>query len=397
MKKFLFFFHCIILSISLSILSFAVSNEYNFSNSWNKIIFNLSSITTSSDTYNSILEEAPFITLYDNDNYFTLGFTDTTSFSGIEYSGSRSDFFIVDIPVNLRITNEDTLTWSLYFFSRSNLSGYNITTRGVTSTGSVVDFDTTLTEFDSGELNSLNVSSGAVGTIYSAEKVVNIDSYFNHNSTTITIERIQVVIENVQAFGVNGISSFILGAMGSDELVSIPSDVYQVLLDISNKVGLTNSRVLAMLTELRSMAGVLNDIFATSADTNNAIYGLIEQLDSVISSLGNSASVSQQINNYISMPSEQQQAVTEQLTELVSAAKEELAEIKEIISSVTPPTYTDIQDSQSDGISEVHEVLESEDLTLITDSVFSIPTLETMFLIVFALATISFILFGKKA
>lgn len=59
-------------------------------------------------------------------------------------------------------------------------------------------------------------------------------------------------------------------------------------------------------------------------------------------------------------PSSEQQAVTEQLTQLVEEAKEELEEIKEVLTSVPAPTYTDIVSSNTEGIDSSIGILSDE-------------------------------------
>lgn len=402
MKKILFNIFLVSLLLITSISALAVSNVYTFSADWNKIVFDLATMSNSTSDVDPSIVIAPGLSYKLSDSDDMISFGSDLLFVGSEYSGKSDSSFLVDIPVNLRITNEDTLTWSMWLLINTTLSDASVSAFGITPEGTYVTIDVSAQSYDFARLQtySLNSFGGveSIETVYSGNTVQNLVLSYDNNATQ-TLERIQLVISTSAK-----IDSFVVGALGSQNLVSVPSDVYQLLLDISNKTGLTNSRILSMLTEIRniystlqSMQGTQSDMYGVSAEISNQIDGLIEQLQDVISSLGNSADISTQINNYLTQPSAEQIAITEELTQLVSDAKNELSEIKQVLSTVVVPTVDNIINSNPNGYDSAIGVLSNDDTSTIMDSVFSSDILVNALVMVISIATLGFILYGKKA
>lgn len=376
MKKYLFIFFLVLLSLSLSLSSFALGNTYVFSDVWNAAVFTNSIVLTDSDQSGELIS-AGILSLTQDSSSFEIGFDDSLDFKGIQYSGDRKSSFDVQVPINLIVTDNQTLFCDFYFLSTQTLNSFNLSLTGLSATSNV-SIPVTLTEYSSGLLNSptYSIYGGVSGytEIYNANSVYKISISYNPSNTI----NIQSLVFNITlSSSVSGVSSFVLGAFGSTDLVSLPEGVEDYLADISNKAGLTNSRILALINEIRSLQ---------------------TKIDTIVSSIGSSSSTTNNYYNQILNPSDDNSDTLAQLEEDLTAAKEELAEIKEVISSVPVPSSDDLFNTSTISDSEefITNAFDDPDVQLTFSSLFSIPIFLQLLLAVGALATISYVLYGKR-
>lgn len=374
MKKFLFILFLVLLSLSLSLFSLALGNEYTFSDAWNTVVFSQGQILTGSSSIQSGYISAQVISVNDGVNTFELGLDDSYSFKGSQYSGSRQSVFDLSLPVNISISNEQELRWNLYFLS-SDVSDLTFNVSGVGS-GSSTPINVTLKEYESGSLYNLVYSSlgGVTGSteVYSASTLYCLSLQYQPGSGSKYFETI-----NISISGSTAIASWVLGAMGTTDLVSLPSDVVEMIKDISNNTGLTNSRISALLTDLRTVTSQLNDI---------------------ISSMSDSSSGSQGYYQAVLVPSVEIQEITQELTDQVSDIKQEVTEMKDVLSSVKLPSNDDVFTQNQEAEDITMDVLTSDpEVNNFFKELLNNSIVSYILIAVFGCALIGYILFGKKA
>lgn len=375
MRKYLFIITLLALLLSLSVSSLAISNEYTFSNMWNRSVFAKSYIIANNTNYLSDVTTASMLKFSNGVDETSIGYQDSVYFSGISYENERASSFDISIPMGIHLNEYNTLDYCMYLLLPGDYSEVIINSIAVLSNGSTLNITTSLTEYDSGGLYSQIPNSfggiESVNTVYSAEDVYVLDLYLDPSSN-IDIDYLTISMSLSSSAG-----SFVLGAFGSTEVVSLPDYVDSYLATLSNRINLTNNRILTLINELRT--------------TNSKI-------DDVLSAISSSSAGTTVLTQFLQTPSAEQSEVTENLEKLVEEAKKELEEIKEVISSVSAPTADDLIAANTDGVDAALGIIDNEQTQQVFSSIFEklnfLPGLITAIL---AIATVGYVLFGKKA
>lgn len=373
MRKYLFIITFMALLLSLSFNCLAVTNRYTFSDVWNSSVFSKSYILTSSSNSPGKLVSAPLLDIYQGNNVTSYGYNDTVSFSGIEYDGNSSNSFDISIPFGIYLNEYNYMDYYLYLLSSE--SDISLTATAITSTGKSVSITPTITDYTRGTLKGYTMNSfggiDSVNDIYSSSAAHQIRLYLDP-SDNITIDYINISI----VFN-SSIDSFVLGAVGSTDIVSLPDNVENFLSTLSNRINLTNNRILQLINELKL--------------TNSKI-------DEVLSALSSASAGTTVLTQFLQTPTQDQTAVTENLEQLVEEAKQELEEIKEVISSVTAPTSDDLISVNTDGVDSALGIISDDQTQQVFSSIFDkLYFLPGLILSVLAIATLGYVLFGKKA
>ena len=380
MKKFLFIFFTVALSLSLSLSSLALGNEYTFSDAWNSVVFSNVNVYNGTDTVPADFVSSGILSASNTNGSLTFGNNDGLSFKGSLYSGSRASTFTVSIPCNITVNSQQTLTWNLWFITSANVVSSDFSSYGVNSS-STFSLPISVACYNETDLINLvyNSSGGISGKteVYNGESAYCVTINYSPTSGTSVFESITLSFSVQTGGGVSGLTSFVVGSLGSTLPVSLPSDVIATLKDISKDTTLFNSRILTLINEIRSLQS---------------------QVDSIVSSLGSNSLTTNNYYQQILNPSDDQEATLSELEELLTSAKEELAEAKEIINSVQAPTSDDLAAVNTDGSISALNVIESEQTQEIFSSIFSkLDFLTGLILTVLAIATLGYVLYGKKA
>lgn len=375
MKKFLFILFLVLLSLSLSFNTFALGNSYVFSDLWNSLVFSEAKILRN----NTTTVEGDLISsdglVFTAGDVIDLGITGT-HFKGVKYGYSAgSTSLTVSLPVNISVANEQNLSWQLFFVTPDlwdtdtvQISAYGIHGNTTYPISTSVRFGTNLKLY-SPVYNSTGGVSGST-TVFSGNSCAMIDLSYTIATGTAIFDTIDITFNNLSS------SSFVLGALGSLDTVSLPSDVVSMIKDISNNTNLTNSRLLSLINEIREMQTTLEDL---------------------LGSIGSNSSTTNNYYNQILNPSEDHSNTIAKLEQDLASAKEELFEIQEVINSVPSPTYDDLASANSDGISSSLSIIQSDVSQELFTSIFSkLDFLTGMILSVLAIATLGYVLFGKK-
>lgn len=378
MKKFLFIIFIVALSLSLSLNSLALGNEYTFSDAWNSVVFSNVNVYNGTDTVPAGFISAGILSATNSNGSISFGYDDGLSFKGAEYSGSRASTFTVSIPCNISVSNEQTLTWNLWFLTSSDLFSADFSAYAINDSTSV-SLPVTAVKYDETLLTNLvyNSSGGISGTsdVYTGNSAYCLTIKHQPSSGSTVIK--SLALSFTLSTSVGGVTSFVVGALGSTTPVSLPSDVVETLKDISNDTGLTSSRLLTLINEIRSLQ---------------------TKIDTIVFSLGSNSSTINNYYNQILNPSEEQEVTLSELEDLLNEAKQELAEAKEVINSVQAPTSEDLSAVNSLGTTQALYVIESEQTQEIFSFIFSkLEFLTGLILTILAIATLGYVLFGKKA
>ena len=369
MKKLICLILTLVLLLSLSFSAFAVGNSYSFTSSWFKALFENSLILNNS-TSKSYTVSGGVIAI--DDLVYNADYNHHSNAVWLTSSVLPGTLSLT-IPLNVTLYRSVEYL-DLEFFTTSS-SAVNITNSTVRVGSS--DLSTTITTTDFSDISFGNITHGLgspVGTynpiVSGSGQKINIQYFKNLSSSEQVIESITLT------FNVASSGQFSLGVPCVNTMVTLPDSFYDAIYSIK------------IFEYLR-----YNQI----EELNNYILDIQTQLTDLIEALQNSSGSTENYYNTIINPSEDQQAVLDQLQTELEQAKEDLAEVQEILLTAQAPTSEDLSSVNADGTDYSLSVLESSTLSdLTSDILSSFPILVPILLSVLSLATLGYILFGKR-
>ncbi len=147
---------------------------------------------------------------------------------------------------------------------------------------------------------------------------------------------------------------------------------------------------------LSEIATELLNVYSSSQSNYNQLLTLTRTLNRIESLLGEDSAAVNQYYQTIVQPSQEQIIKQEELAQKVEEAKEQLAEIQSIIEKEPTVSYDDVESVTSQADLSIDEALKNEDTKKFFELLFNNSLISTMLISVIALATVGYILFGKK-
>lgn len=389
----------VILSLLLSSSAFALGNDFTFSNDWYLAVVENSSYLLyppSGSAISSVVRndssswsDDGFV-LFDGNVVGAEGSLDT-----IPNTASPFVYFYKDIsniermtfnsPLSVTVRNGQTLNINLLLLLTSNYS-YDVVNgtevRFTLSNGSVVTGVKSQKVSASASIGSIELDYSGKYTgfdkEYSGTGNMIMASWTNNTGEDVVVSYIttkwtsQYIDRNFTSniyygfFCESGGKSVVLPSYVEDNFSMISSS----LINIDNDFDEALSELASIKAELIALADKLNQ----SGSTTNNYYQTITQA------------------------TEEQIVKQEQLDELVATARSELEEMKEVIQSVTVPTASDVSSATTSQATQlsIDDALGNQDLNQIFSTLFQNSTISTMLLMVVSIATVGYVLFGKR-
>ena len=152
-----------------------------------------------------------------------------------------------------------------------------------------------------------------------------------------------------------------------------------------------------------NLNGILNELKNQSTQLNDALYQLALlnlKIQELIDEQGNSSSVTNNYYETVTVPSSSDEERQAYIEELITKAEEKVEELNASIDKVdstfneiTTSTITNVDTSIKQSIDEY---LTDSSFTALMEGIFSLDLVMTLLLGAFALATVGYILFGKR-
>lgn len=383
----------VILSLLLSSSALALGNDFTFSSQWFKSVvdsslFECQNKSGSYDyyyvnqTFNNVDSyfcntSSGFIGSFDNPSsyvfyyhYSSNGYTDIRYFD---------DSINITSPLGLTVRRGQTINLqSMLFVQDSNIDLKNVSVRFNLSNGTtIVNVPAKLSK-DSCDLGTITLNSNGVPTNFTT-KYSGYGHFFDISWTNLTDEDVYIKSVRLHFDTDYTIYNFRYGffAEGSRSEVVLPSYVEDNLSMISSELISVNDNLEEALDELEAIKSELLSIaekLNQSGGTTNNYYQTITQA------------------------TEEQVVKQEQLDELVATARSELEEMKETLNTVTVPTASDVASATTSQATKVSidDALGNQDLNKIFSTLFQNSTITTMLLMVVSIATVGYVLFGKR-
>ena len=392
MKKYRIICIALLLSLLLSPLSFALGNDFTFSGEWfTSVLLNTTveyfregeyfyyKVKDWNNGYTDSLFckvfDSGFIGSYDNPSQY------------IYYDGlsERIDDQLNFIsPLNVIVRKGQTFNiQSMMIAPNSYVPDLSKKTvvRFNFSDGSVLMNVPTQILYTYASIGTVSLNSSGVVTGFDSEITgkanIFMTSWTNNTDSDVLLTSITYFISATSS---EPIRNFRFGyfADGAKESVVLPGYVEDNLSMISSN-----------LIDI-------NDDFDDALDELSQIK---IELASIVEKLNQSGSTTNNYYQTITQATEEQIVKQEQLDELVATARSELEEMKEVIQTVTVPSASDVSSattSQATQIS-IDDSLSNATINNVLGKLFENTTLVTMMLSCISIATVGYILYGKRS
>lgn len=346
---------CCLLSVSV----FAVSNYYTFSGLWwASCLNNISGISGSKVIDGVSLDNSEFLSI----NGVTV---DTTS-NGQDTTNDFIYFQLnidndVELSIPLDIYLQPREYFSLCFYVSTNSPIDNLVVSDNTNTTYNVD----VKPLDSFALMS-NIGGSNIANSFNYEVLIS----FNNSTTTKNISFLTLNFDTDSTKFL-----FAVQALNIANIV-LPDSVDNNLNNIN-----------------RYLVNLYSTLSSVRTDTQN----IISKLEDLIEELQNGAGSTSNYYNTIINQTPEQQAEVSAFEQKIDDIKEQVSEMREVMSSVKAPSLDDLNSSNNAGTVAVDFALANEDIGNIMTSIFQNSFIVTMLLSSISIATVGYILFGKRA
>lgn len=343
-------------------------------------LFSPSTVQSYSLVINDVVQNYPF----EDNNYIGAAI----SFNGYRYSiyddieRLGCNIYDITFPFNVRLEENQTLNFRFFqifedesFFPSSTI---RLTTAGgqrIYLSGEQVQ----ITKYDSGALGRWQLNEYGSPTSFETEYAGNLILY-NVSYTYVP----EVDLDRPQGIDIASLSIYTktegeVGNFGfiadNPEYIALPSYVEENLVEINNTTAHISEDVKKQISQLNEIYSKLFEINANMNKNNSAAT---------------------QYYQTIITPSQEQIVKQEELAQKVEEAKEQLAEIQSIIEKEPTVSYDDIESVTSQADISIDEALNNEDTKKFLELLFNNSLISTMLVAVIALATVGYVLFGKK-
>lgn len=359
-----------ILLFSLSINSLAIGNSYTFTSSWFRILFDNAIIsnntsTPSYTTYGGVIALNGIVYNADSNYNSTAVWLKTDSSTS---AGTVS----VTIPLNVSMyTSVEYLDLEFFTVFSNSVQFQSATVRVGNSNYSVTSNVTDLDNTSFGHID-LPTPSATLGTFVSdftgRGQRINL-RYFKNLSTS------EQVIDSITLNFTSTGSAFALGVPCTNSIVNLPDSFYDAIYSIK------------IFERLRYNQGL---------ELQESIDNIQSQLDEIIGKVGSSTS---EQNNYYNTIINQDPEQAEKLAALQSEleqAKQDLADFQEKFNSYTSPDPDEVLPDEDVSQTTI-DMINNEDTAAVFGLLFGNELFLSILVISISVATIGYILYGKRA
>lgn len=373
MKKYTSVSVILLLCLTLSINSLAIGNTYTFTSSWTHSILQNILLVNNSTDYTYTVRNIKEGYIQADGILYNGSFSNDSFCVWLESDeGPRSGTTSITIPLNLNMYTGVEYLELDFFIAYSNSVNLESATVRVGSTN--LSTTTTVTDYSAVDFGHLEFSSAAAehGTFVSdfsgKGKLINVCYFKNLSSTAQTIDSITLNFTNTN-------TTFALGMPCYNQVVTLPDSFYDAIYSIKIYDRLNYNELVSL---------------------SNKITDIQSQLDDIIGSVGaNSETVQNYYNTIINQDPEQAEKLAALQAEL-EQAKQDLAEFQEIFNSYTPPVPDEVlPDEQVTQITI--DSINNEDTSAVYGLLFGNEIFLNILIIAVSVATIGYILYGKRA
>lgn len=370
MKKYTSVIVILILCFTLSINSFAIGNTYTFTSSWTHAVLQNSLLVNNSTDYSYTVKDGNitadgilYNNSFDNDSFCVWLKSDTSL-----KSGTTS----ITIPLNLDMYTGVEYLELDFFIAYSNSVNFDSATVRVGSSN--LSTTTTVTDYNSVDFGHMSFSSpnaniGSFVSDYSGKgKLINVRYLKTLSSTAQTIDSITLNFTNTA-------SSFAIGIPCYNQVVTLPDSFYDAIYSIKIYERLNYNELVQINYKITELQG---------------------QIDQIIGKIG---STTEEQNNYYNTIINQSPEQAEKLAALqadLQQAKQELAEMQNVFNSYTPPVPAEVlPDEQATRLTL--DSINNKDSSSVYGFLFGNDIFLNLLVITVSVATIGYILYGKRA
>lgn len=401
LKRIMIFMLVGVLSLTL-IPAYALGNDWTFTPLWYEAVIKNSYAIVSNGE--GLSREGSLVNLFPKNelNTYTLILGDSVlDNSLIEYeydspaivypfntdfslNGDWEDcnYYDITFPLNVRVEEGQTL--NIHFFEMfNNTSQFSPTSIRLTTasgeriylTGSQIQ----KSKYDDAGLGTWTLNQSGQPIDFEKKYSGNL-SLYNISYTyipSVDLDRPQGIdIKSISVYiNTNGWGGYFGFIPDNPEYIALPSYVEENLVEINNTTAQISDDVKEQISQLNEIYSKLFEINANMNKNN---------------------SVATQYYQTIITPSQEQIVKQEELAQKVEEAKEQLAEIQSIIEKEPAVSYDDIESVTSQADISIDEALNNEDTKKFLELLFNNSLISTMLVAVIALATVGYVLFGKK-
>lgn len=406
-KTIIIIFMVLALLMTSTVPALALGNDFTLTPAWYKAVLNNTHINANlrngeSLSFKPIDDSYTYVSQYflNLDGTLVGGIYEPRPFTYIEYGfeNDRSsprqtgiDWISFNSPMSVNVLKNQTFDFQIVMLCGDQLSSsyYNLsgTVRLNFSDGSYYSLSSPELNklyYENAQAVSLSLNtSGVVTSIdahYSGEAVVFNCSWLNNTSSDKTITSVTTSYSNAYTSSKLPITGFCFGFLSEAENnnVSLPSYVEENLINIGNTLSEQSDKLTDVLTELDEIQ---------------------IQLNTLIESAGSSSSTTNNYYNTITEPTESDEERQEEILKQIAEAEEAIKVLEE--------NEADLQkrfDDLSSDLGTVDaEIKNFQDAFLTDDStksffehLFNMGILSIILPVVLGLATVSYVLFGKR-
>lgn len=371
MKKIISVIIICMLLFSLSINTLAVGNTYTFTSSWFQLIFqNIVAYNNNTEsTYNQFTGVMSVDgLLYNSDSDYNNTVVWIKSLNSLK-PGSYS----ITIPLNITLGRGYDKLDLEFFTSYSNSVKINSATfmsNNSNISATVNSYDINSVSFGHLVFSSPSSELGVFESDFSGYgQKINI-SYIKSNTSTNDM-LIDSVTLNFTCVG----SSFAIGVPCVDKLVTLPDYLYDAIYNIKY---------------------ITRQIYSYFGQLNTYVLDIQSQLDEIIGKVGSSTEEQNNYYNTIINESPEQAEKLAALQAELEQAKQDLADFQEKFNSYDPPVPDEVLPDE-----EVTQItidsLNNEDTSVVYGLLFGNELFLGILVMTLSIATIGYILYGKRA
>lgn len=394
----------LVLSLLLSSSALALGTDYTLTPTWFYSVLRNSQVTrvlSNGDRVSSYIRSGDFeitskYVMGDgmilgslpeiNDTSHLLSFVNAYHY---DQNASAKKSLYIRSPFNVTVAPNETLNFQIMLFLVDSYSGDDIYQEYDTESSLSMTFS---------DGTGVNLSSYFKKNYYSYAELGGVNRDYNGNVTGFTSEvqgeavqlivswkntlGHEVTVNNVDFYtlynGTNYFYKYYYGFLTESGVETVlPDYVEENLANISHQLEIhteQNYAVLEELAQIRIQLDALKEAMSSGSNTTNNYY------------------------QTITTPSESQTSKDEELNNLVTEAKKELEEMKEVIESVKTPTFEDISSATTSASTQVSidNSLSNSTINGVLGKLFENTTLVTMMLSCISIATVGYILYGKR-
>lgn len=384
----------VILSLlSINVFSANLSDDFVFTSYWWNEVLNNTVITMSYDGVNNIASQINSCswnyTLSVNESGTIVNYPWSYAFMASRYSNignnKLNNYMNVSIPLNLYVKAGESLSFDFVVFYNFNISDYmenikdiDIKATHIYANGSYYDSFNVDYEVIENSRISINNDTGATDKYFGSIVVYHI----NFTSTEDLL-----------------INRFLLRTY--NQFIRVPTNMYYGVFNGDEVDSVVGSEKYIPSNELKELQNISSELLTLNNQLNtltSQMTSIQEQLQSIYEKLGVESSTTNNYYQTITNASQEDKDKIEELQNQLATTEEQLKEVTEKL-SLTEEIFPDeevLENIQQNTISSITDYTSGAEVSSIMNIFFGNEFIMTLLVMSFGLATVSFILYGKK-